>query len=196
MKSRPFVNWIIFLISLFGLCSAFASQSPAMVVKEGVTEVVSMVQDKSLEQGVRRDMMRTSIANRFDFNTMSRSILARNWKKADAEQQRRFVVLLRTLLEDTYMTAIESYTSEQINFGDEKIKGKKAVVNVSILLTSGAEAPLLFKLRNKGGDWFVYDVVIEGVSLVSTFRSNFSSIVKRDGVDGLLERLEQKMKQS
>ena len=116
--------------------------------------------------------------------------------EGDAEQQRRFVVLLRTLLEDTYMTAIESYTSEQINFGDEKIKGKKAVVNVSILLTSGAEAPLLFKLRNKGGDWFVYDVVIEGVSLVSTFRSNFSSIVKRDGVDGLLERLEQKMKQS
>lgn len=196
MNIRLLANWIIFLLSLFSYCGVFAGESPTVVVKEGVTEVVAMVKDTSLDQIARRDRMRTSIASRFDFNTMSRSILAQNWKKASDQQRSRFIVLLRTLLEDTYMAAIESYTSEQINFGNEKIKGKRAVVNVSILLTSGAEAPLLFKLRDKNGEWIVYDVVIEGVSLVSTFRSNFGSIVKREGVDGLLDRLEQKMEQS
>ncbi len=187
----------IFVLLLWAVSMAVtAASSPSEVVRQGIHEVLAVVKDASLEQAAKRNKMRTLIAGHFDFDTMSRSILARNWKKASREERARFAALLQTLLENTYMTAIESYTSEKVVFGKARTKGKRAVVPVSIILKTGVAAPLRFKLRNRHGSWRVYDVVIEGVSLVNNFRSTFRSIVKREGIAGLLQRLEKKVGQS
>lgn len=167
--------------------------SPRALVETGITEVLEVVQDTGLDPATRRTKLSDLIARRFDFNTMGRSILARNWKKATAEQQVEFVDLLRQLLENTYIATIENYNGEPLRYGEEKISGKKAAVPVSITLKTGVEAPLLFKLRNKSGNWGIYDVVIEGASLVNTYRGSFGSIVARDGMDGLLKQLRDKV---
>jgi len=193
MKRSIRVVTVTLLLWLVAATVAVASSSPSEVVRGGIHNVLAVVQDTSLDQVAKREKMRDLIARHFDFDTMSRSILARNWKKASGKEKERFIALFQTLLENTYMTAIESYTSEQVQFGKERIKGKRAVVPVSIVLKTGAAAPLRFKLRHRKGEWAVYDVVIEGVSLVNNFRSSFRSIVRREGIAGLLERLEKKV---
>ena len=167
-----------------------SGESPRAFVESGINEVLEVVQTSGLDPQARRAKLSDLIASRFDFEAMGRSILARNWKKATPEQQARFLDLLRLLLENTYIATIENYGGETFKYGKEKLSGKKAQVPVSIMLKTGVEAPLLFKLRTKSGDWGVYDVVIEGVSLVSTYRGSFGSIVARDGMDGLLEQLQ------
>lgn len=121
------------------------------------------------------------------------SILAVNWNQATPEQRARFVGLLTRLLEDTYVGAIESYTTETVRVGGERIRAEGATVIVTILRRDGTDIPLLFKLRKAGDGWRAYDANIEGVSLVSNYRSSFAEIVKNRGVEGLLVHLEQKL---
>lgn len=185
---------LVLILASAGLTtSVLAESGPRQTVEQGVNEVIDVVKDESLEAIERRKRMRNLIGQRFNFEAMSRSILARNWKKATVEQRERFISLFKVLLENTYMAAIEGYTSEKIVFGEVKIKGKKAVVPVTIVLPTGTHAPLQFKLLHADSQWGVYDVVIEGVSLVNNFRSNFRSIVKREGIEGLLNQLKEKV---
>ncbi len=116
---------------------------------------------------------------------MSQSVLATNWKKANPEERRRFVSFFSEYIENTYMATIEAYTDEQIRYVGEKVRGDRAVVETTIL-SDKAEVPVNYKLKLNDGEWFAYDVVIEGVSLVSNYRSTFSAIVKTEGMDGLL----------
>jgi len=191
---RVMSRWIAVLALVFGFSTVVVAQdSPSAVIKDGLNELLAVLKDKSLDQEARREQMRGMIAERFDFDAMSRSILARNWKKASGEQRTQFIALFQTMLENTYMTAIETYTSEKVHFGKERVKGKRASVGVSIELVSGSTAPLSFRLVNRTGKWGVYDVVIEGVSLVNNFRSTYGSIVKRDGMEGLLAQMEAKL---
>jgi phospholipid transport system substrate-binding protein len=195
MSRNPPSILAIFL-ALFGLAVWAAAESPRTLVEEGINEVLAVVTQQGLQPEVRRAKLRDLIGKRFDFDTMSRSILARNWKKATPEQQTRFIELFRQLLENTYITTIESYSDEKFHYGKERVSGHKATVPVTITLKTGADAPLVFKLRNKQGAWGVYDVVIEGASLISTYRSSFGTIVSKDGMDGLLQQLEEKVEKN
>jgi phospholipid transport system substrate-binding protein len=192
MNRNPGALLAIFL-AFFCLTAWAAADAPRTLVEEGINEVLAVVTQQGLQADVRRAKLRDLIGKRFDFDTMARSILARNWKKATPEQQSRFVELFRQLLENTYITTIESYSSETFQYGKERVDGNKATVPVTITLKTGTDAPLLFKLRNNKGAWAVYDVVIEGASLISTYRSSFGTVVSKDGLDGLLQQLEEKV---
>ncbi len=167
--------------------------TPTIVVQAVVDKVLSVLKDDSLEQTARREKIRKLIAPHFDFQAMSRSILAQNWKKASKQQRDRFVELFSNLLENTYITAMEAYTDQNIKIGAEKRKGKRALVKTIIEQDTGVATPVNYRMRRNPDGWYAYDVVIEGVSLVSNYRSTFRSIVKRDGMDGLLDQLANKV---
>ena len=120
---------------------------------------------------------------------MSQSVLATNWQAATKEEKRQFVEFFSQYLEDTYRTRIESYTNQRIDYAKETIKGDRAVVETFIVADSN-RIPVNYKLKNNDGEWFAYDVVIEGVSLVNNYRNTFDAIVKSQGMDGLLKDLE------
>ncbi len=175
-----------------GSSQAVAAPSPTEQLREVVDGVMALLKQPEVDQAQRRQQMRDLIAPHFDFEVMSRSILAKNWKKADAAQRDRFVELFKRLMENTYIAAMESYTNETIRYGKEKIRKNKAVAETFIIRT-GVEIPVIYRLRQRGDKWLAYDVVIEGVSIVRNYRSSFASLVKKQGIDGLLANLESKV---
>jgi phospholipid transport system substrate-binding protein len=139
--------------------------------------------------------MRKVINGRFDFRAMSQRTLATNWKKASKEQQQEFVQLFAQLIENTYIGRVEAYTDEKVDFPGEKVKGKKAVVE-TLILTATADIPINYKVyQKKNGEWWVYDVIIEGISLISNYRSSYQEIVKKEGFDGLIAKMKNKIEE-
>jgi phospholipid transport system substrate-binding protein len=171
-----------------------AAQSPMQTVQTAVDAILGIVTDPELDKEKKRPKMRAIINERFDFRAMSQRTLATNWKKASEEEQQRFVELFAMLIQNSYIGKVEAYTSETVEYPAEDIKGRLAVVE-TLIITSSKEIPVDYKLYEKNGEWLVYDVIIEGVSLISSYRSSYREIVKKDGFSGLFARMEEKLKE-
>ncbi len=188
------IRLALLLVLMSGALPAIASASigPSERVQHTMNDVVGVLNDKGLTSAERRGRVSTIVDETFDFQAMSQVILAANWRKASTNQRARFVELFRELLENTYFSALDSYSGQTARLGRERVKGKRAQVQ-TFVVTSSAEIPVSYKLRQKQDDWFVYDVVVDGVSLISNYRTSFRNLVKQKGMDGLLEQLQQKV---
>ncbi len=196
MFPKP-VTSLIFLILLGATQCVLAEAKvappdPTQRVKQGIERVLSIVQDNTLSQEQRYEQIRAIVDKHFDFRSMSQSVLATNWKKASPEERRRFVDFFSEYLENTYFGAIDAYTGEQIEYGEGKVRGDRALVD-TFIVTKTARIPVTYKLKLNDGDWYAYDVIIEGVSLVNNYRRTFSAIIREDGVDGLLNDIQQRI---
>ena len=110
------------------------------------------------------------------------------------EQQKRFTTAYRRLLEDTYLVMVEEYTDEKVDYVKENIKKEKyAQVNTLIVRTGAPPIPVNYKSRLRKNEWWVYDVVIEGVSMISNYRTSYQQIAKNEGIDGLIAQIEAKV---
>ena len=176
---------------------AVAALSPQQTVKNAIDEVLSILTDPNLDaqrrdQAVRKKI-RQIVDERFDFRSMSQSVLATNWQRATAYERDRFVDFFSQSLENTYVGAIESYRDERIKYTGEKIRGDRAVVD-TVIVSKKVEIPVSYKMKLDNGVWRAYDVVIEQVSLVNNYRNLYANIIKSEGVNGLLNRLEGRLK--
>ena len=178
---------LILLVSASLLAEDFTN--PTARVKDSVEKVISILKDESLERELRWKSIGSVINQSFDFRSMSQSILATNWRTATPAEREKFVEFFSQYLEETYRTKIEAYTNQKVEYIGETINGKRAVVE-TLIITDNTEIPVNYKLKNNDGIWFAYDVVIEGISLVSNYRSTFAAIVKNDGMDGLLNDIQ------
>lgn len=163
-------------------------------VKKTVDEVVKIVKDKELKknEGSRRQALKQAISGIFDFTEMARRSLGRYWNQRTPAERTEFVDRFATLLENSYANKIESYHNEKITYISESVDGDYSEVKSMITSASRDEFSLDYKLLNENGKWMVYDVVIEGVSLVSNYRSQFNKIISEQGYEGLLQRLRNK----
>ncbi|MBT7951732.1 MAG: ABC transporter substrate-binding protein [Gammaproteobacteria bacterium] len=166
--------------------------TPMGRVKDSVGRVITILKDKSLDRETSWQQIAAVIDDGFDFRSMSQSVLATNWKKASAEERSRFTEFFSQYIEETYRSRIEAYTDEEIIYKDEVIRGKKAIVE-TVIKTSSTEIPVNYKLKNNDGEWFAYDVIVEGISLVNNYRNTFAVIVKNEGMDGLLSDIQRRI---
>jgi len=166
--------------------------TPMGRVKDSVGRVISVLKDKSLDREASWQKIGAIIEDGFDFRSMSQSVLATNWKKATTEERARFTEFFSQYIEETYRSRIEAYTDEEIIYGDEIIRGKRAVVE-TIIKSATVEIPINYKLKENDGEWFAYDVIVEGVSLVNNYRNTFAVIVKNEGMDGLLSDIQRRI---
>ena len=193
MKQQNIFAFFWGLALLLVTAAAWATAEPKQQVQEMVDGVLVVLRDEAKTVDAKKAEIREIIGQRFDFRAMSQRTLAQNWKKASDEEKDRFVALYTRLLEDTYLVAVEEYTSESVEFREVKIKKEKyAQINTAII-ASDKEIPVIYKARLKDGNWFVYDVVIEGVSLISNYRNSYQQIAKKEGISGLIARLEEKV---
>ncbi len=169
--------------------AAAAVGSPTAMVEDAVTQVLAILQRKELDREQRWDEIGRVINAHFDFRSMSQSVLATNWRGATVEEKRQFVEYFSQYLEDTYRNKIEAYTNQKVAYVSEQVRKDRAVVETEILADQ-ARIPVTYRLKNNDGEWFAYDVVIEGVSLVNNYRNTFSAIIKAEGMEGLLTDLE------
>ena len=194
MKLRNYIRLFITILTLTLASHVAADEtSPISQIKLTVDNVLSLLKDKSLEANDRREQIRSLLNDRFYFRAMSQRTLARNWKKASAEQQKTFVSLFSDLLENTYIGRIEAYTDERIEYLREKNKNSKRSVVYTQIVTKSADIPINYKLAKKGDQWLIYDVVIEEVSLISNYRSSYAKIIRKDGMDSLLNKMKEKL---
>lgn len=171
-----------------------AAPSPRDQVRQTVEKVLDVLRNKQLPEAERRSQLRTLIRDRFDFALMSRWTLGRYWREATKDQQQRFIDLYSDLLEASYLGKIEAYTDEKVDYLDEQLEDGRAEVKTEIVTDTG-NIPLNYRLSHEGDQWRVFDVVIEGVSLVRNYRSTFGEIARKDGIEGLLKQVAAKVQE-
>lgn len=172
---------------------AFASKitDDLRVAIDKVIRIVTDGQYKN-DKKMRRKLMREAIDSHFNYEQMSMRSLASNWKRRTPEERKKFVKLFGRLLENSYASKIESYSNESINYVDEIVKGKYALIKTRIKRKEGT-VDVDYKLINQKGRWQIYDFVIEGVSMIKNYRSQFNRIIKKESYNALLDRLTKKI---
>jgi len=190
---------IILLILLFTSSIAFSAISPKEQIKKTVDNVISILKDPKYKgeknSHQRRTALRNEIGKVLDFEEMAKRSLGVYWKERTPQEKKEFVDLYKDLLIRSYSGKIESYTDEEIIYTDERIEnGKYAEVKTKIITKDKKEIPIDYKLYFNGKEWKVYDLVIEGVSLVSNYRSQFNKIIRNHSYQDLVKRM--KIKQA
>ena len=169
---------------------------PREEVESSISRVLEVLKDPALKgeehQEARRKKMREIIHIRFDFAEMGKRSLAREWRKRSPEEKKEFVDVFSRLLEDSYVSKIEAYSNEKIVYHTERKEEKYAEVKSKVVPKSGRDIAIDYRLHKTPEGWRVYDVVIEGVSLVANYRRQFKRLIRRSSYKELLARLETK----
>jgi len=183
---------VIAISILFLAANAFAT--PTDDVKKTVDQVVRIVADKEMKkhEQKRRQELKKSISLIFNYGEMAKRSLGKHWNTRSEAERKQFVDLFATLLENSYASKIESYNNEKIVYIKELIDGNYAEVKSKVITAKRDEFTLDYRMLNEKGKWMVYDVVIEGVSLVSNYRSQFNRIITANGYGELLKKLQSK----
>jgi phospholipid transport system substrate-binding protein len=188
----------LLLLSLMATAVGAQDMAPDVLVKNITNEVIGIIkQDKDIRAGNRAKinaLVEAKVLPHFDFDRMTALAMARNWRKADAEQKKLLVDQFRTLLVRTYSSTLASYKNEVIEFlplhagaGDTEVTVRTRVKR------SGAEPiGIDYSMEKRPGGWKVYDVTVGGASLLISYRDSFNAEIQQNGVDGLIKALEHK----
>jgi phospholipid transport system substrate-binding protein len=166
---------------------------PTDQIRTAIEQGIAVVKDPRLAgkgmQAERRARLREAVAPYFDFGEMAKRSLGIYWKDRSPSEREEFTRLYQDLLENSYAGKIESYQGEKIVYGKETVDPPYAVVRTEIVTTRGQEIPVNYLLLLEGNRWRIYDVVIEGISLVNNYRSQFGSILQKSSFEELMRKL-------
>jgi phospholipid transport system substrate-binding protein len=171
--------------------------APLDTVKVNVNNVLDVLRNPKFKaesaKEIKKDKLRVIYKAMFDENEFSRRTLTRNWSKFNAAQQTEFVKLFEQVLEKSYADKILDYTNEKVEFYKENMLSDAQAEVQTKIITSSKEIPIFYRMILKDGKWKVYDVVVENVSLVQNYRTQFNDILAKDTPDQLLETLRKKV---
>ena len=199
---RLIANWLAITLLGVGL-TAVAETAPDALVKKTSEEVLEIVRnDQEIQNGNQQKIFALAeekIMPNFDFDRVCRLVLGRNWANASKEQQANFQNEFRTLLLRTYASALSKYRNQPIQYLPYRAQpdAKRVTVKTQIIQPGAQPIAIDYSLENGDNGWKVYDIVIEGISLVTNYRSQFSNEIRQSGgMDGLIQRLAEKNRQS
>ncbi len=200
MKRFLRVSMASFLLLASALAFA-ASDAPLDIVRTTTDSVLARVQaDKDAlraDPGKMYDLVSELIFPHFDFAIMAQWVLGDSWASADEATRTAFVDQFRKLLVRTYATALLEFSDQTIGYPDVEppAAANTATVKQEISQPGSASIPIVYRLHNKTGDWKVFDVSVDGVSLIKTYRASFAAAIKNDGLPALIQNLEAKNQQ-
>jgi phospholipid transport system substrate-binding protein len=175
------------------VCAGLATEQ----VKSTTDKIIAIVTDPTLKEPAqeekKKSLIMKAVDERFDWREMSRRSLGPHWRKLNEEQRKNFVTLFSQLLERTYLDRVESYSGEKVTYAGEKVDGDYATVESTVLTSKNVDTPVVYKLKKDGDSWLVYDISIEGVSLVYNYRTQFNSILSKSSYDELIAKLKEKI---
>lgn len=175
------------------------AEDPMELMKKTSDRILKILKDPELKakskEPEKRRLLRQIADERFDWEEMSKRSLGIHWGERTPEERKEFVSLFADLLERSYMGKIEGYKNEKILFEKEKIDGDYAVVETTIVTERDVEIPINYRLRTKDSNWLIYDVSIEGVSLVNNYRTQFNNIILSSSYQELVKRMKTKQVQ-
>jgi phospholipid transport system substrate-binding protein len=195
LPRRAIMGTILAVWLMAAAATGVGATGPRDVVQTAVTRVVTVLSDAEPPPGLRvqgdrgRAELRRVATALFDFDEMARRTLARHWLDRTKEEQDEFVRLLADVLERAYLPRIEEYSGESIVYPGESIDGPYAIVRSKVISRRRTETPVDYRLHLRDGRWKVYDILIDHVSFVSTYRSEFNRIIQLTSYDTLVETL-------
>ena len=178
---------------------------PTNQVKKVADEVISILKEPSLntpdKEAERRKLIRAAADQIVDWNEMAKRALGRYWRGRTDEEKREFIYLFGRLLEKTYLEKVKGYSGEKVIYLGDRVEGNYALGKAKIITKQDKEIKVLYRMKKVQGKWMVYDVSVEGVSLINNYRTQFNSILARSSpknggqasFKGLLERLKAKV---
>ena len=198
MKSKHIgLSLILLAVLLIAPLHVYAAGAKAAVEGQ-INKMLTKMKEpafKELPKDAKLAEIRGVINEIFDYKQLSRRTLGREWKKFKPEQQTEFVDLFSQLLENVYADRILAYTHEKIEFGKEtQLKKGRMEVESYIITLDNTKVPLFYRMSNKSGQWLVYDIVIEGVSMIKNYRGQFRQILSKKKPEDLLQTLRKKVK--
>jgi len=186
----------LFVLIMFIPFAAYGG-TPMEGVKATTDKIIAIVSNPALKAPEKKEekagLIRAAVDERFSWEEMSKRTLARHWSARTPEEKKEFIDLFGKLLERTYLDKVEGYSGEKVLYAEEAVDGNYATVSVKIITTKDTEIRVLYRLKKDKNDWLVYDIVIEGVSLINNYRKQFNSIIVRESYSDLVEKLREKV---
>ncbi len=191
-------KFVVLFIGLSMICfsqAVVAGNSPTDDLRPALEGVMAILADQNMkgEEHLveRRQKIMDSIETGFNFREMSKRVLGKTWRTITEQQRDYFTQLMTKLLENVYIGKLEGYSGQTTEFKAEKIKGNRAQVT-TIVENRGVDLPVHYIMKESDGHWMVYDINIEGVSLVRNYQEQFKSILRKEKYEGLVKVLEDK----
>jgi phospholipid transport system substrate-binding protein len=191
----PIVAILVLGAAWLGYPGFAAAGEPTEVIKRTTDQVLNILEDPQLQgpdkQAQQEQRLRQVADEAFNWEEMARRALAVHWRQRTPEERKEFVGLFRDLVEGNYMSRLEQAAAERrdIQYLGEQVDGSRAVVKTKAISTRNLEVPLDYRLSKVGDRWQIYDVAIEGVSLVNNYRSQFNRLITTSSFETLIERM-------
>ena len=195
------MTYLYSLIAVFIATTLMTTQlyagEPTDQIKETTSKLLAILTDPALKnpemEQEKRRLIRKTVDERFDWVAISRRAVGRHWKKMTNEEKKEFTYLFGKLLERTYMDKVGAYSGETVSYEKEKVDGKYGVIYVKIMTEKYGDIPVKYRVWNREGKWLIYDISVEGVSLVNNYRSQFNSILMKSSPQELIQKLREKV---
>lgn len=180
------------IVVLLYVVPSFALPEPQVQVEAMVESVLSVMRNADLSVDDKKSQISGRVQAFLNVESMSRRTLGKYWEGASVEQRQHFSHLFVKVLENTYLSRIEDYSDGAVQYLKQRVKGDKAIID-TVIMAKELEIPVQYKMIFADGSWQVFDLVIEGVSLVRNYRSSYGEIIRREGYDGLFALMEEKV---
>lgn len=192
---RKYICYYVLLMMFIFTQAHGVGNGPTADLRPALDGLMAVLGDKSLAGDEhlqeRREKIMTAIRSGFNFREMSKRVLGKTWRSIDDSQRDHFTGLMTKLLENVYVGKLEGYSDQSVEFKNEVIKGNRAQVSTIIKSWSG-DMPVHYIMKETANQWMVYDINIEGVSLVRNYQQQFKSILRKEKYKGLVKVLEEK----
>lgn len=195
MEARTLSTAVLVMATVVAGGHAWAGP-PSEQLRDRVDAVIRILEDPRLKvedrAGERRAAVRRVAIEIFDFAETTRRSLGRHWHARTPAEQAEIVALFTDLLERTYISKIEAYSGEKIQYLGDTVDGSHAIVRTKLVTKQDTEIPVEYRMHQKGGRWLAYDVAIEGIGLVGNYRGQFNKLLQHGSYAGLVDRLRSK----
>jgi phospholipid transport system substrate-binding protein len=186
------VSTVILLLSLSPVHGARAG-APTDQLRDGVDRVFKILRDPQMAGDAnatqRRKAVLTTASTIFDFNEMAKRSLGQHWTQRTPAERTEFIALFTDLLQHSYISKVDQHGSAKIVFGDERVDGEYAAVRTTIPLSNGGQMPLEYLMHQANARWQVYDISMDGISLLSNYRAQFNKVIRVDSYATLVAKL-------
>ena len=175
------------LILLLSFSQDSNADTPTEVLELAVNKLIAVAEDSTSDDQVKKDKLTKIILAEVDFEAVSKRVVSKHWKKASAEQKQQFKAQFLKIMVNTYFALLKNYSNEKVLFLKEQLKKNKYAIVDTKIISGNKKIPVRYRLIKVDDTWKIYDFIPEGISLISTYKNNYASILKKKGMQGLIE---------
>lgn len=182
-------RWTLAAVLGLGLAAPAWAGAPTDQARQYTDQVLKVLEDATLKPAERRAAVRKVAGEVFDVSETARRALGRHWQSRSPAEREEFIDLFADVLESTYISKIDSYGGERLSYLSESVEGDFAIVRARVL-GRRADGPVEARMHRRGDRWYIYDIAVEGVSLINNYRSQFDRIIQTSSYQELIRRLQ------